>query len=162
MSKVAVHRIEVCPKPGMADPRGVAALREAQSLGLKRPPRSVESASIYLIEGPLNDREIAHLADELLADPVTEQATIGASPPKADSMIEVHPLPGVMDPDSEAVQSAIKAMLGLEVAVRTGRRFDLHGADSQTARQIAQRILANTVIHAIHDHPYHPTQFPHG
>ncbi|MCI0675606.1 MAG: phosphoribosylformylglycinamidine synthase subunit PurL [Phycisphaerales bacterium] len=146
----------------MADPRGAAALREAQSLGLKRPPRSVESASIYLIEGPLSDRQIAQLAEELLTDPITEQATIGASRPKADSMIEVHPLPGVMDPDSEAVQSAVKAMLGVEVAVRTGRRFDLHGADSKTARQIAQRALANTVIHAIHDQPYHPAQFPHG
>ncbi|MCI0630047.1 MAG: phosphoribosylformylglycinamidine synthase subunit PurS, partial [Phycisphaerales bacterium] len=104
--QTAVHRIEVRPHPGMADPRGAAALREAQSLGLKRPPRSVESASIYLIEGPLSDRQIAQLAEELLTDPITEQATIGASRPKADSMIEVHPLPGVMDPDSEAVQSA--------------------------------------------------------
>ena len=61
-----------------------------------------------------------------------------------------------MDPDAEAVEQAIEAMLGFDVRVRTGRRFDMHGIDAMTARTIAESCLANTVIHAIHDRPYQP------
>src|SRR5688572_16562338 len=160
-----VHRIEVRPKPEMADPRGAQACREAQSLaglGGRRAPQRIDAANVYLLEGALDQRQLQRLADELLADPVTEQAVIGASESKASALIEVHPLPGVMDPDAEAVKLAIKSLLGVDVDVRTGRRFDMHETDPQTARQIAQRVLANTVIHAIYDEPYHPTEFPHG
>src|SRR5438552_15609032 len=110
MSQATVHRIEVRPKPGMPDPRGESARHEAQALGLSETPSQIDSASIFLIEGPLNSRQIQQLAEELLADPVLEQPTIGAEPPKASAMIEVHPLPGVMDPDAEAVRQAIQAM----------------------------------------------------
>src|SRR5436190_6407036 len=157
-----VHRIEVRPKPGIPDPRGASACQEAQSLGLSNSPRSIESASVYLLEGALDDQQIAQLAEELLADPVLEQATIGAAPPRAKALIEVHPLPGVMDPDAEAVKLAIKSMLGVDIDVRTGRRYDMHGVDHTTAREIAERVLANTVIHAIHETPYQPASFPHG
>jgi phosphoribosylformylglycinamidine synthase II len=162
MSAVTVHRIEVHPKPGLGDPKGAAALREAQLLGVANPPTRIDSASVYLLEGELDQQQVAQVADELLADAVTEQAVIGALPPKATALIEVHPLPGVMDPDAESVEQAIRAMLGLGVSVRTGRRFDMHGTNSATARQIAERILANTVIHAVYEQPYHPRQFPHG
>ena len=67
-----------------------------------------------------------------------------------------------MDPDAEAVRIAIHSMLGVDVDVRTGRRYDVHGATPAGAREIAERLLANTVIHAIHDRPYHPASFPHG
>lgn len=158
----AVYRIEVRPKPGAPDPKGAAALRDVQSLGLPAAPHQIDSANVYLLEGELNDDQIVQLTDELLADPVTEQATIGASRPSAAALVEVHPLPGVMDPDAEAVRQAINAMLGIEVDVRTGRRYDMHGVDSATARSLAERTLANSVIHAIHDEPYFPSQFPHG
>ena len=146
----------------MPDPKGAAACREAQSLGFARPPRQIDSASIYLLEGELNQSQVDQLAQELLADPVTEQATIGARPPKAGALIEVHPLPGVMDPDADAVKLAIKSLLGADVEVRTGRRYDMHETDPDTARTIAERCLANTVIHAIHQQPYQPSTFPHG
>jgi phosphoribosylformylglycinamidine synthase subunit PurSL len=157
-----VHRIEVRPKPGSPDPRGAAALREAQSLAIDQPPTQIEAANIYLLEGDLDRDQVEQLANELLADSVTETATIGAAPSKAGTMIEVHPLPGVMDPDADAVKLAIKSMLGVDVDVRTGRRFDMHGTTPDSARQIAEQSLANTVIHAIHDEPYLPESFPHG
>src|SRR5690606_15514912 len=114
-------------------------------------PAQIEYSSVYLLEGDLDQQQVQQLAEELLADPVTEQATIGATPPRASALIEVHPLPGVMDPDAEAVKLAIKSMLGVDVDVRTGWRYDMHGTDEQTARTIAERALANTVIHAIHE-----------
>ena len=146
----------------MPDVKGAAALREAQSLGLPQSPRKIESANVYLLEGELDQQQVQQLAEELLADPVSETPIVGASKPKANSVIEVHPLPGVMDPDADAVKLAIKAMLGIDVEVRTGKRYDIEGVDSKTAHEIAERTLANTVIHAIHDQPYHPQQFPHG
>src|SRR5690606_2410055 len=78
------------------------------------------------------------------------------------AVIEVHPLPGVMDPDADAVRLAIEAITGASVDVRTGRRYDLYGTDAATARAIAERTLANPVVHGIYDRPYHPDSFPHG
>ena len=161
MSSV-VYRIEVRPKSGVPDSRGAAALRDVQSLGLPHIPNRIDSTSVYLLEGELEEAQVLQLAEELLADPVTEHATLGATRPHASALVEVHPLPGVMDPDAQAVQQAINAMLGTDVQVRTGRRYDMHGVDTAAARSIAERSLANSVIHAIHDEPYFPSQFPHG
>ncbi len=87
-------------------------------------------------------------------------------PPRGEgdkaAIIEIHPLPGVTDPDAPPIELAIHAMLGKMVRVRTGRRFDLDGIDAAAARELARRCLANTVIHAIHDRPYHPASFPVG
>ena len=158
----AVHRVEVRPRTGELDPRGAAACREAQTLGLARVPSKIDTAAVYLIQGELDTDQLALLAGSLLADPVMETATLGAAPPLADAVIEVHSLPGVMDPDALAVESAIRAMLGLRVQVRTARRFDMHGVDTATARQVAERLLGNPVIHGFHDEPWHPESFPTG
>ncbi|MFO0827970.1 MAG: phosphoribosylformylglycinamidine synthase subunit PurS [Phycisphaerales bacterium] len=164
-----MHRIEVRPRRGEADPRGSLVLREIESLGLEKRPKRVEHASVYLIEGELTGDELARIADELLADCVTQASELHASVAAAKArvgpgvaIVEVHPLPGVTDPAAESVQLAIHAMLGKTVSVRTGDRYDLHGVDAKFARAIAERLLANTVIHAIHDAPYLPASFPHG
>ncbi len=147
----------------MADVRSEAAIREASALGIDDAPDRIDTASIYLIEAALTPEQLHTLADELLADAVTEQATIGCAEQADDAtIIEVHPLPGVMDPDAQAVMMAIHSMLGVEADVRTGRRYDMHGTTPAVARDIAQRAFANTVIHAIHDQPWHPPSFPHG
>ncbi|MCH8316652.1 MAG: phosphoribosylformylglycinamidine synthase subunit PurL [Planctomycetes bacterium] len=155
-------RIEVRPKPGQADPVGEAACRQARSLGLSDSPSRIDAASIYLIQGPIDERQAGRLAEELLADPVMEDATIGSSPARGAAMVEVHPRPGVMDPNAEAIECAVQSMLGVEVQVRTGRRYDMHGVDRETAQAVARRCLANSVIHVIHDEPYHPQAFPAG
>ncbi|MHC4447752.1 MAG: phosphoribosylformylglycinamidine synthase subunit PurS, partial [Planctomycetota bacterium] len=141
---------------------GADACRRAKGLELSPPPRRIDTARVYLLEGQLDAEQVRRLAEALLCDPVTERAEMGAAPQEADALIEIHPLPGVMDPDAEAVERAIEAMLGIDVRVRTGRRFDMHGIDALTARVIAESCLANTVIHAIHDRPYQPRSFPSG
>jgi phosphoribosylformylglycinamidine synthase II len=164
-----VHRIEVRPRRGQSDPRGGAVLRQIESLGLERRPKRVDHAAVYLLEGDLNSDEIQRIAEELLADCVTQAAELHASEAAAKariapgvSVVEVHPLPGVTDPAAESVQLSIQAMLGKTVSVRTGDRYDLHGVEPKIARAIAERLLANTVIHDIHDAPYMPASFPHG
>jgi len=116
---------------------------------------------VYLIQGELTDDQVVVLAETLLADPVMEQVTIGAAP-TTEAVIEVHPLPGVMDPAAEAVESAIRVALGFDVQVRTARRFDMHGVDAATARRVAESLLGNPVIHGFHDEPWQPESFPTG
>jgi phosphoribosylformylglycinamidine synthase len=160
----AVHRIEVRPQPGRPDARSDALSREAAAMGFAQANGSlrINSAAVYLICGRLSDAQVARLAEELLADPVTESATIGASRVRADSLVEVHPLPGVMDPAAEAVELAVKSMMGTDVQVRTGRRYDFHSLSENDSLEFARRCLANTLIHAIHTQPYHPSSFPAG
>ncbi|MCH7544796.1 MAG: phosphoribosylformylglycinamidine synthase subunit PurL [Planctomycetes bacterium] len=143
----------------MPDPKGQAVRREVESLGLDDPPSRVDTTSVYLIQGNLDESQIKRLAEEFLADPVTEESVIGTTPVRGEALIEIHPLPGVMDPDAEAVRYAIKVILGRDVEVRTGLRYDMYATSRESARQIAQRRLANTVIHAIHETPYHPDSF---
>ncbi len=162
MAGGTVHRIEVRPKPGAPDPKGAAALKDAESVGVSPVPSRIDCASVYLIDADLDRDQLARLGSELLTDPVTEESILGASEAMADALIEVHPLPGVTDPDADAVKLAIRTMLGIDAEVQTGRRFDIHGTDAEIARIIAQRSFANPVIHAIHDQPYHPGEFPRG
>ncbi len=85
---------------------GADACRRAQALELGRPPQQIDTARVYLLEGEVDSQQVRRLADELLCDPVTERAEMGASPQQADALVEIHPLPGVMDPDAEAPLSA--------------------------------------------------------
>ena len=155
-----VHRIEVRPRRGRPDPRGIAACREIASLGLSATPTKVEATAVYLVEGELDEAAVNRIAELLLADPVSEEATIGAAAPSSDALVEVHPLPGVMDPDAEPIEAAIRTLIQQPVTVRTARRFDLAGVDQAAARHAVERSLANPVIHAVHERPHHPESFP--
>ena len=62
-----------------------------------------------------------------------------------------------MDPEAEAVELGVRSLLGIDVTVRTGRRFDVDGLDQGQARTLAERCLA--LIHDVHDPPYHPDEF---
>ena len=160
----AVHRVEVRPKSGQRDPRADAVIRQAASLGLPR-PSAAQHASVYLLEGDLSEVQVRRIADELLADPVTQVAELqarGTVRPRLDALIEVHPLPGVTDPAAESVEAAVRAMFGTAVTVRTGDRYDLGGVKQSDAATIGEKALANAVIHGIHFEPWHPERFPAG
>jgi len=157
---MTVFRIEVRTPGGGFDPRGGAALKQARAAGFN--PTSIDTAAIYLVEAELDDESVTRIASELLCDPVTEESTIGTFSQRADAMIEVHPLPGVMDPEAEAVELAIRHLLGKDVRVQTGTRFDFHGIDAVEAVELTNRCYANTIVHEIHTSPYHPTEFPRG
>ncbi len=157
----AVHRFEVRFKPSLFDPHARSLIAEAQSLGIK--VAEAASARIYLIDGPLNDQHLDRIGTELLADPVTELVNVGSTPARETAhVIEIHPLPGVMDPAAQSVASAIHNLTGIKVQVRTATRFDLVGISRAQADLLAQSVLANPIIHAIHDHPYLPDALPEG
>ena len=157
---MTVIRIEVRTSEGRPDPKSNAALRQAEDAGFS--PSAIDTTSIYLIEGNVDENTVLAVAENLLCDPITEESYVGSSKPHADSMIEVHPLPGVMDPDAQAVELAIQHTFGDDVTVQTGRRFDFYGIDEAEAESLTRRCFANPVIHGIHNKPYHPREFARG
>ncbi|MCP4012134.1 MAG: phosphoribosylformylglycinamidine synthase [Phycisphaeraceae bacterium] len=162
-----VHRIEIHRRAEFGDPAADALRREIEGLPASLTPRSVDCAAVYLIEGAFTGQALTMIAHELLADPVTQSPVIGAAAVGADDVvIEVHPLPGVMDPAAASIATAIHAMLGggdtPALTVRTGRRYTFGGIDAEAGCELATRLLANPVVHAIHTGPYHPESFPVG
>ncbi len=132
------------------------------SLGIS--PRGVRCAQVYLIEGDLSPDDLASAATGLLASPVLDEWTIGAASASRDAQIlEVHPLPGVMDPAAQTVRDFLRRTLDDEsIEVSTGRRYDLTGLSEMEIETLGIRLLANPVIHAIHRAPFHPEALPHG
>ncbi len=168
MSLGEIVRFEVRAGHGERDPRGEALARSVGVAGLR-----VAHSSVYLVGGTLSAAACNRLARELLADPVTQtwewKRLRGAQSGPAssnklapDAIIEVHPLPGVMDPAAQSVEAAAKALLGDDLEVRTGARFDFWGVSQRDARSIVEQHAANPVIHAVFDEPHHPEAFPHG
>ena len=161
-----VARIEVRPAPVAGDPEGERVRREASAIGER--VEAVRTAKVYLIEpaageGPIEAATLERAVRRVLADPVAETARLGASAEVADaSAIEVHPLPGVMDPAGGSVREILRELFGLEVSVSTGRRYELVGADAETARRIADRLLANPTVSRAHDGSHWPERLPTG
>lgn len=162
-----VVRIEVVPGPGQADPIGDALVREAGALGI--PLRGARATHVYLIEphAPegLDDDQVDAIRARLLTDAVVERSRLGSGEVEPGWVaIEVHPLPGVMDPVAQSVGTAIAELIGLAhpPQVSTGWRYDLTGPgmDAGKALELAQRLLANLVIQKVHGEAYHPERFP--
>lgn len=158
-----VVRVEVWRKG--EDPRAAALVREAAAIGV--PLRSARFADVFLIEGPLGEEAVARVAEALLSSPVLDRWNEGAAAARGAGggeawTIEIHPLPGVMDPPALTVGAAIHDILEIEVKAATGLRCDLEGVTGEQADLIARRLLANPVIHAIHASPFHPEALPEG
>ncbi len=163
-TSLRVHRFEVARAPGHADPRAERLLAEARALGYQLD--AARSIRIYLIEAPIDEAAAATLGSTLLADAVVNAWTPGVEPtnPKAVT-VEVHPLPGVMDPTAHSVRDAAAELLSIDpdtIGVSTGWRYDLTGQDATKAAEIATRLLANPVVNAIHTTPFLPDTLPVG
>ncbi len=159
-----VHRVEVRPRTESLDARGHSVAKSAKGLGLG--VGGVRSARVYLIEAMLSAPELERVAGALLADPVTEIATVGSSAVGSAAVVEVHPLPGVMDPAAQSVELGIRDLLGWPkdraLAVSTGSRYDLAGLAKADAEFLARRLLFNPAIQALHFGPFQPTSLPKG
>lgn len=157
-----VWRIEVHPTDAADDPQGASLLHEANELHLADGIAAARTARIYLIEAALDEAAIGRIADELLADPINQRFVIGATPTdEAATLLEIHYLPGVMDPVAQSTTDAIAELLGPDTAceVRTGTRYDLYNATADQADAIAKRLLFNAVIQKVETHHYHPDSF---
>ncbi len=157
-----MHRFEVRVRPGGDDPRAARLRREADAIGI--PIQGVDIARVYLVHAELSDHDADRVAIDLLANPVLESATLGAGPVTPGTVvIEIHPLPGVMDPPAQTVADAIRELVGVEcVRASTGWRYDLAGVNPAEALRLAERLLYNPVIQGVHAEPYFPDDFPRG
>ncbi len=154
-----VVRIEVHRNSAPDDARARRLIEDARAIAPDLTAARV--ARVYLIEGDLSDAQIERIRQSLLTDAVLEHSLIGASPDQG-VIIEVHPLPGVMDPAAQSVSDAIEALVAVRCQVSTAWRYALVGLDLPAARSLASRLLANTVIHAIHEGAYWPDELPKG
>ena len=151
-----IHRVEIRPADGFADPRAEGIGHQIQELGIDG-VAGVRSVRLYFLIGELTADEARRVAAELLIDPVNEEFDLGESSDGSSAVIEVHRKPGVMDPVAASAEKAIRDM-GLPIeAVRTAWRYELAGRVGRADRQtIARGLLANTVIEDIHFKAYTP------
>jgi phosphoribosylformylglycinamidine (FGAM) synthase PurS component len=76
-------------------------------------------------------------------------------------VIEVHPLPGVMDPAAQTVRDAAAELTGVEdLEVVTGRRYDVSGVTAEEADRLATGLLSNAVVEQVHHAPWTPERLP--
>src|SRR5262245_42557108 len=148
--------IDIYPAPGQPDRLAQQVAADARDLGFAR-NLNVTAANGYLIQGPLDEKQIRQLADELFVDRVVERAVVGrvgsealSRPPRErDTLAHVLPKPGVMDPVAQSAQAAI-ADLGLSVdAVRTLRKFWLADFPEDKLPALASKVLANDAIEQV-------------
>ncbi len=172
---MAVFRVEIHPRNPADDPSGAALMNEIHQLGISG-VEQVRTARLFLIQGTIDSTDalstlqVQRIADELLADPVTEKAVLGTADSHDGKVVEVHLKPGVMDPVAASTEMAIADLLGsprnsarLPAQVRTGRQYILRGSlDEKAAAELADRLLANDSIEEIHFAPFCPAQFPAG
>ncbi|MFG0257222.1 MAG: phosphoribosylformylglycinamidine synthase subunit PurS, partial [Phycisphaerales bacterium JB043] len=158
-------RFEVRTREDRHDSRADVALEQIRSFGYEA--ESIAIARVYLIESGLDEGHLERVRDRLLVNPVVETINAGAlEAASGETMVEVHPQAGVMDPASQTVENAIRVLLDLDedagVRVSTGWRYDIRGMSGDEAVEMAWRVLANRVIHDVHTKAFHPDEFPVG
>ncbi|MBI9018423.1 MAG: phosphoribosylformylglycinamidine synthase subunit PurL [Phycisphaerae bacterium] len=148
-----IHHIEVFTKDKYVDAHGCEILHDIAQLGIES-VKSVHAIRVFLVEGDLNEGQITKIAQELLADPVTEGYNIGSTELAEDktnlTQIEVYLQPGVTDPVATSAMMAI-ADMGITVdSLRTGRKYLFEGELTEGQKEtIASRILANDCIEEV-------------
>jgi phosphoribosylformylglycinamidine synthase len=134
------------------NPRALGLLNDAHALGFE-PLKLIQCQDISFIEGQLTPEQCQQLALRLLIDPVTQSAeweelpAAKANRDPVECVVEVALRPGVTDPVADEMVRAARE-LGLAGVSRasTAFRYLIQGADEETARELARRLLANAVI----------------
>jgi phosphoribosylformylglycinamidine synthase subunit PurSL len=154
---VTLWEIDIHPADGQPDFLGQQIATEARELGLSQ-HLSVEAAYGYLIQGELSKEAIKLAASQLLSDPVTERTVIGLSGEaglldgrskssgSGATLIHVLRKPGVMDPAANSTHRALRDLQVPADAVRTLRKFWVHGLSGTDIDRLCQKVLANQSI----------------
>ncbi len=159
-SAVTEYQIEVRATSELYDIQAQQLARELAYLSRARlpslaalldssPPLSLHTAQLYHLRGTCTPSEISRVIEELLVDPVTQQAHMPAATQGAgDYIIDVFFHPGVTDTLAESIMAGatLLGITGLE-SVATGRRYFLDGRlSSHDVRTITEALLYNPVI----------------
>ena len=152
-------QIDIYPAESEIDREGERTREEIHELGLSD-AASVVFAKSFLIQGELDQSQVENVAQQLLADSVTERTVVGqagsvelsTAPSFAKAgvqLVNVLPKPGVMDPVAASTIGAARD-LGFDVdAVRTMRKYWISGVDDDTFDSICRRALSNDSIEQV-------------
>ena len=150
---VSIWHLQIDPAVGSVDRAGARVAADAAELGLPG-PWSVAAGRGFLIEGPLERREIDQAAARSLVDPVVETYAIhrvgadrspDAGSTRLATTIYVLPKPGVTDPEADSARALLRST-GLDVAhVRTLRSYRVSGPTAALPHLI-RRVLANDAV----------------
>ena len=148
-------QVDIYPAPGQLDRSANEIGADAADLGFGE--LAVLTSRGYLLQGDLKAAQIQTIIDQLLVDPVVEQAVfapVGDTTLNQPPQSNLHPLhvllkPGVMDP---VAQSALRAIsdLGIEVqAIQTLKKYWLPDLESDTLNRLTNKILSNDAIEQV-------------
>ncbi len=142
--------IEIAPAPGCLDRVARELAGEAADLNL-HDQLQIASARGFLLQGDLDESQVRQIADCLLAEPVVEQATTICLADQPDTqpdgaVVYVLPKPGVTDSQAETALRQIRALGFPVAALRTCRKFCIHGLSDAQLRTVASRLLGNDAI----------------
>jgi phosphoribosylformylglycinamidine synthase II len=153
------YRVEVFWDAPVPDGRARAVLDDIHILGIPS-VESVRVSDLYFLRGDLSRDEIRALCDELLVDPVVQDARAsrygdadrgsaqgGSDPKQRTTAIEVGYHPGVTDSEAEnLIMGAGRLGIQIEQAA-TGTRYELVGdLTLEQVQRIATGLLCNDVI----------------
>ncbi len=170
--------VDIHPAEGQVDLTAHQVAVAATELGIAR-NLAVTTARGYLIQGNLDEAQIARLADELLTDRVVErsivsqvgkgatvglpnrafhtagqaghQPEVGHGPHSNDNVLMIHvlPKPGVMDPVAMSTQAAI-ADFGMQAeVVRTLKKYWIANLPEDRLSLLCTKVLANDAIEQV-------------
>lgn len=147
-------RILVHMKPTFVDHRGEGVKKEGRLAGLKG-VHHVRVGQAYEMKGEIDEGMARRLADRLLADPVTQEASVFPTDhvvrPKGGRLAEIWLKKGVSDPVADTVRLAALdlGVRGLD-SVRSGLVFDFMGKTTSRAIQhFCQEHLMNPLIQSV-------------
>ncbi len=151
------YRLEIGPRPGASDTRGALASRQAlTALGLRL--AAIHTRAVYIIDAVLTATEQETVRREF-TDAVVEISAVGrlAPPRRFDWLIEVGFKPGVTDNVGNTARCALRDILGRDLPesarVHTATQYFIAfppGAGGpRQARQLAENLRANPLIHSI-------------
>ncbi|MCA8995281.1 MAG: phosphoribosylformylglycinamidine synthase subunit PurS, partial [Planctomycetaceae bacterium] len=152
--------VEIRPAATEVDREGAHVLRAARNVGAGS-VQSVASGRSYLIEGDVNAADIEGPALHLLADSVTETATVHPLPQslstlhsQPSTLLNVLFKPGVTDNIGLTAEKAL-ADLGLKIdRVSTCRKYWVNAdANEADLARLAGKVLSNDAIEHVEQGP---------
>ncbi|MCX5693327.1 MAG: phosphoribosylformylglycinamidine synthase subunit PurL [Candidatus Omnitrophica bacterium] len=149
-------KIEIRNKKGVFDPLGNGIKKDIQDLGIKG-VKKVNVAQVFIISGDIAEPDAKRIAEELLADPITEEYLLEAGHRAKGRIVEIAYNPGVMDPVEESTRKAIRDMgiYGVK-SLRTERKYFIEGKITEgDFKNICEKLLYNKVIQHIARTPGH-------
>ena len=150
-------KIEIRNRKGVFDPLGNGIKKNIKDLDISG-VKKVNVSQVFIISGDIAESDAKRIAEELLADPITEEYLLEAEDigGKADGRaVEIAYNSGVMDPVEESTRKAIKDMgiYGVK-SLRTEKKYFIEGKITESDfKNICERLLYNKVIqHVVKGH----------